>query len=1030
MKKMKKTRRIDMLKGYILLIGMTCLLALPAWAQTIITGTVRDLERNGVPGVTVQLKGTSVATTTDDNGTFSISAPPTGTLTFSMIGYGQQELQINQRTSLSVTLESESEVVEEVVVVGYNVVKKSDLTGSVVSINSDDITAMPVQNPLQALQGRAAGLDVTSNERPGEMGSIRVRGERSILASNSPLYVVDGVPLSSGGIEFLNPKDIETIDVLKDASATAIYGSRGANGVIIITTKRGTVGRTTLNYAVTSTIENLTDRTEMMDAAQYIDFRRDAYRFIGQYPDAPNKERDEEIFGVDPYAWENMEKGWTNGQWDGSLVPTTDWASYVTKTGVTHDHILSASGGSEKIQAYGSIGYLKQDGTQKGQDYERFSGKLTIDIKPKDWFKMGAVLNTTFGNQNYGYQTSNATGPGNLYAAARGMLPYAIPYDNEGNRINQPGGDVNILNPIDEPDFNVNERRVWRNFGNIFAELEPIKGLRYRINFGPDYYHNRNGRFASQNSVNRGGGEPGSTSEARLDQTMRFSWTLDNLIYYDRSFDKHNLGLTLLQSATTDRTETMGMTANDLPWESQLWYQMNSVDKLQGYGSNLVERQLTSYMVRGNYDFDGKYLFTGSVRWDGASQLAAGNKWDVFPSMAVAWRLDRESFLENQTWVNSLKARIGYGVTGNSAVDPYMTLGILTPLYYAWGDIVEDGYVNSDPSLRDPLPMPNKELGWEKTAQINYGVDFTFFNSRLSGSIDYFTSRTTDLLLARTIPSVNGFISTWDNIGISANRGIDVSLNTVNVNNGNFIWESTLNFTHSKDRIVELQNGKIDDMGNNLFIGQRLAVYYDYEKEGIWQDTPADLAEMEKFNANGHEFKPGTIRVKDLNGDYVIDANNDRKIRGHSAPDWNFGFGNTFTYKNFDLNFFIFGRMGVMMRGGAESLQGRYAQRVLDYWTPSNPTNVYPAPNYNSASGDPFRNAMDYQDGSFIKLRNVSLGYTLPQHFTDRIKLANLRIYAQAMNPGLLYSKVDWLDPDTGNSFFNRGFVVGLNVGF
>lgn len=1028
--KMMKKKRMDLSNRCLLLICMICLWTFPTWAQTTVTGTVNDATGNALPGVTVQLKGTTVATTTSGNGTFQINAPSTGTITFSMIGYGTQEVNINNRTSLFVILESESELVEEVVVVGYNVVKKSDLTGSVVSVSSEDITAMPVQNPLQALQGRAAGLDVTSNERPGEMGSIRVRGERSLLASNSPLYVVDGVPLSSGGIEFLNPKDIEAIDVLKDASATAIYGSRGANGVIIVTTKRGVAGRTTLNYSVTSTVENLTDRTKMMDADQYIDFRRDAYRFIGQYPDAPNKERDEEIFGGDPYAWENVEKGWANGQWDGSLVPTTDWSSYVTKTGVTHDHILSASGGTEKLQAYGSVGYLKQDGTQKGQDYERFSGKLTIDIKPKDWFKMGAVLNTTLGDQNYGYQTSNATGPGNLYAAARGMLPYAVPYDNDGNRINLPGGDVNILNPVEEPYFNVNERRVWRNFGNIYAEVEPIKGLRYRVNFGPDYYHNRNGRFAGANSVNRGGGEPGSTSEARLDQTTRFSWTLDNLIYYDRSFDKHNMGLTLLQSATYNRTETQGMTANDLPWESQKWYQMNSVDQLQGFNSNLVETQLTSYMVRGNYDFDGKYLFTGSLRWDGASQLADGNKWDLFPSAAVAWRLDRESFLEDLGWINSLKARVGFGVTGNSAVDPYMTLGILTPLYYSWGNIVEDGYVLSDPSLRDPLPMPNRALGWEKTAQINYGVDFALFNNRLSGSIDYFTSRTTDLLMNRAIPSVLGYVSTWDNIGISANRGIDVTLNTVNISNENFSWESTVNFTHSIDRIVELQNGKLDDVGNSFFIGRRIGVYYDFVKEGIWQDTPEDLAEIAKFNENGHEFRPGTIRVKDVNGDYRINANDDREIRGHSAPNWNFGFNNSFSYKNFDLNFFIYGRMGFTIESGAESLQGRYAQRVLDYWMPDNPTNDYPAPNYNSASGDPYRSAMNYQDGSFIKLRNVSLGYTLPQHYTDRIKLANLRIYAQVMNPGLLYSKVDWVDPDTNNSFFNRGFVFGLNVGF
>ena len=282
----------------------------------------------------------------------------------------------------------------------------------------------------------------------------------------------------------------------------------------------------------------------------------------------------------------------------------------------------------------------------------------------------------------------------------------------------------------------------------------------------------------------------------------------------------------------------------------------------------------------------------------------------------------------------------------------------------------------------------------------------------------------------RAIPSVLGYVSTWDNIGISANRGIDVTLNTVNISNENFSWESTVNFTHSIDRIVELQNGKLDDVGNSFFIGRRIGVYYDFVKEGIWQDTPEDLAEIAKFNENGHEFRPGTIRVKDVNGDYRINANDDREIRGHSAPNWNFGFNNSFSYKNFDLNFFIYGRMGFTIESGAESLQGRYAQRVLDYWMPDNPTNDYPAPNYNSASGDPYRSAMNYQDGSFIKLRNVSLGYTLPQHYTDRIKLANLRIYAQVMNPGLLYSKVDWVDPDTNNSFFNRGFVFGLNVGF
>ncbi|NQD70052.1 TonB-dependent receptor [Sphingobacterium shayense] len=1013
-----------------MLFFIALLSGLPSSAQTTISGDVKDSFGKPLVGVTITLRGSAIATSTNDTGQFNVQAPGAGTLVFTMVGYTKKEVSYVNQSKLSVVLEELNEIVEEVVVVGYNVVKKSDLTGAITSIGSEEITAMPVTNSLQALQGRTAGVDVTSNERPGEMGAIRVRGNRSLLASNSPLYVVDGVPLSSGGIEFINPKDIASMDVLKDASATAIYGSRGANGVIIVTTKRGNIGRMTLEYSGTTTVEKLQDRTEMMDAAKYIQFRRDAYRQDGKYPNQPDQARDQEIFGSDPTAWANIAKGWEGGTWNPSAVSTTDWTDYVTKTGITQDHILSASGGTKNMQAYGSFGYLKQDGTQLGQDYQRYSGKISVDITPVNWFKMGAVMNTTFGDQNYGFATTNVTGPGNLYFAAQGMLPYAEPYDVDGNRINLPGGDVNIQNPILEANYNINERHVWRNFGNIFAEFEPIKGLRYRVNFGPDYYSNRNGRYMDANSINRGAGEPGSTNYAQLNNTMRFSWTLDNLIYYNRTFNQHNAGLTLLQSATSSRTETSSMTASNLPWDSQKWYQLNSVDALDRFSTGLVESQLSSYMVRGNYDYGGKYLFTGSVRWDGSSVLGDGFKWDWFPSMAVAWRLDKETFLENANWINMLKARVGYGVVGNSSVDPYGTLGGLQTLYYAWGSVVEPGYVPSDPSSADPQPMPNKELAWERTAQINYGVDFSLLGSRISGSLDFFTSKTTNLLLQREIPSVNGYTFTFDNVGSTSNKGIELTLNTINLKSQNFSWESTLSFTHSRDRIDELSLGEMDEVGNGWFIGERLSVYYDYVKEGIWQDTPEDLAEMAKFNAdNNANFVPGSIKVKDLNGDYIIDANNDRQIIGHSTPDWNFGFGNTFTYKSFDLSFFIYGRGGFMIESGAEVLQGRYAQRVVDYWTPENPTNNYPSPNYASAAGDTYKSSMNYQDGTFIKLRNASFGYSFGSNILDRLKLSKLRVYVQAMNPGLLYSKVDWIDPDLGGSTFNRGVVFGLNIG-
>ncbi|RRN77439.1 SusC/RagA family TonB-linked outer membrane protein, partial [Pseudoxanthomonas sp. SGD-10] len=698
----------------------------------------------------------NTGTFTDGNGNFRINATRGRTLVFSFLGFETQEIVV-QNNTINVSLNTTSSELETVVVVGYNTVKKSDLTGAVATVSSEQMIRMPVSNPLQALQGITPGVDITSNERPGEVGSVRIRGERSISAGNNPLYVVDGIPLSTGGIEFINPSDIESVNVLKDASATAIYGSRGANGVILITTKNGRAGGVNLNYNGRITVESMHDRVEMMNSAQYIEFRRDAYRRLttaDRYPDVPTEAADQAIFGTDPYAWANVQKGWVNGVWDGTRVPTTDWTDFVLQTGVTQDHYLSASGGTDKIKSYGSFGYLDQEGTQLGQDYRRFSSKYSADIKATKWFSMGGSLNATYGIQNYGYATTNATGPGNLYFAAQGMLPFAVPYDESGQRIMLPGGDINILNPIDEDKYNINERKVLRAFGSFFAEAQITEGLRLRVNFGPEFYNNRNGRWMDENSINRGAGNVGSTNYAQLNQTNRFAWTLDNLLYYDRTIDKHNFGLTLLQSTTSNKTETSTMTATDLPWNSQKWNQLNSVSELDGFGTNLIETQLLSYMGRVNYSFNDKYLLTASARWDGASQLAEGNKWDFFPSAAVAWRLDQEDFIKNQTWINQLKLRLGYGITGNAAIDPYATKGAIETLYYTWGNLVEAGYVSSDASLANPISMANLGLGWEKTKQYNLGFDFGFWNDRLNGSIDLYSSTTDDILLRMAIPSV------------------------------------------------------------------------------------------------------------------------------------------------------------------------------------------------------------------------------------------------------------------------------------
>jgi len=832
---------------------------------------------------------------------------------------------------------------------------------------------------------------------------------------------------------------------LKDASATAIYGSRGANGVIIVTTKRGKAGAMSLSYTGTTTIEKLYDRTDMMNSAQYIEFRRNAFRRINYvntfngkttqpgsgYPDLPTQADDQRIFAGDPFALANIDKGWNNGVFDGSLVPTTDWTSYERKTGVTQNHTISASGGTEKLKAYGSFGYLYQDGTQPGMSYERYTGNLSVDITPTKWFSMGGSVNVTYSYNNYGFTNTSPSGGGTLYSLAQGMLPYAIPFDpTNGDRINLPGGDVNIVNPIGDQINNTVQRRLLRTLGSLYAEINILPGLKYRMNFGPDFADNNNGQYETANSFNRGGGQPGSTSYASLSQGNRLAFTLDNLLYYNKTIGKHDFGLTLLQSTSGNRASSSSMTAVNLPYDKQLWYQLNSVSALNSFSSGLTESSLESYMARFNYTFNNKYLLTASARWDGASQLAPTHKWDFFPSVALAWRMDQEDYIKNITWIDQLKVRLGAGTTGNAAIDPYSTEGRLQALYYTFGSSVQAGYVASDASLASPIPLPNPNLGWEHTTQYNLGFDFSFLKGRIGGVIDVYTSRTSDLLMLRSIPSVLGYTTAYDNVGKTANNGIDITLNTVNLKKKDFSWSTSVNFSANKDRIVSLANGKSDDINNRWFIGQRISVSYDYQKVGIWQNTPADLAEMALYKANGQTFIPGSIKVKDLNNDHKIDANNDMSVIGHSSPDWVGGMTNTFDYKAFEFSFFLYARWGYTIRSGAESEQGRYAQRVIDYWTPTHPTNAYPAPNYSSATGDPYINTMNYQDGSYIAIRNVSLGYFLPNKFSKMLGLSRVKVYAQAANPALLYSRISWLNPDLNASFYNRGLIFGINVGF
>lgn len=1005
-------------------------------ADRVISGSVTDERGLGLPGVNIIIKGTNRGTTANADGNFRLNVPEGNTLVFSLVGYITREARIDRRSTVDLRLQTDNKTLEEVVVVGYGAQQKSDVTGAIISVSEKELKSRPVNNALEAIQGKAAGVDITSNERPGEIGQIRIRGLRSLTASNVPLYVVDGIPLmSSAGIETLNPQDIESVDVLKDASATAVYGSRGANGVVLVTTKKGEAGRMTMSYSGTATVENIRDFTRMMDAGEYLTWRRWAYYYAdpNKYPrgDQPTEANDYIIFlgANDPYAWANIMKGWEGGTWDGSKVATTDWFGMVTRTALTQTHTITLSGGSDKIKAFGSFGYLKNEGTMKGQGFTRYSSKVSVDLAPYKWFEMGVSVNASYSIQDFGQSNTGGptSGPNTIYRAARSLFPYAVPYDADGNRIQFPGGDDIVKNVADEWLYSVDTRYQLRALGNFYAQVNILPGLKYRMNFGPDFRYFRNGVYIDAQSFNR----MGAPNMASLENQNDFSWTLDNLIYYDKAIGRHKFGLTLLQTASSWTQNGSYMRALGIPLPSQKWNALNlsNIAALDSWDSNLTERQLMSYMARVNYSLSRKYLLTVSGRLDGASQLAKGHKWAFFSSAALAWRMSEEAFLKDVSWIGQLKMRLGLGTTGNSAISPYQTKGGVVSLFYPYGTTITQGYTPSEYQIAGGnLAMDNQALTWEKTTQYNLGIDFSVLEGRVSGVVDLYTSHTTDLLMEMSIPPLNGFTRTFANIGETKNKGIDLTLNTENIKAGGFMWETGLNTAWQKDIIISLANGKEDDIANSWFIGHSIGTLYGYEPNGLWHESDAE--EMAKFNANGHRFQVGMARPVDQNGDYKINPNDDRVMIGHTNPRWTLGMTNSFSYKNFSLSVFMYGRLGYTYDTGGEWQGGRYTQRSISYYNENNKDAQYQKPIYNVAGGDPYFNVLGYRSGAFLKVRTIHLGYSFPVSITEKLKLSHLKVYIQGKNPGMLFSGIKWIDPDLGTSSWNRGLSMGLDIQF
>ena len=872
-----------------------------------ITGKVVDDKGESVIGASIAVQGTTLGTITNLDGEYTLAnVPENSEVTVSFIGYKTLIFKANDKALSKITLKEDTEMLDEVVVVGYGTVKKRDLTGSISSVNAQKIADVPVTSVVEALQGRSPGVVVSNTSwEPGSEPSIFVRGKRSITASNGPLYVVDGIPIT-GGVSEISPADIESMEILKDASATAIYGSRGANGVIIITTKQGKEGKTKVDYNGYVGFQTIQNKLDMMNGAEYAEYTREAYRNStgkNKYlSDVPNKEQDMllPMFSQDAYVLESVLMGYDeNGNYDPSKVRSNDWFDAVTRQGFLTEHQLNIRGGGAKTSFMASATYNKVDGVVKDQSYQRYSVRLNLSHTINKYIKIGGQTQYSFSEKQRG---SNMISDNYMYR----ITPLGSLYEKDGSLTQKIGGDELMYNPLYNLVDGAVDRplKTSRFLGSYFLDVTfPIKGLTFRSNLGIDARTQQDYEFYSAATTERQFG----SSYAKSSMTKYSMFTWENFFTYKRDFGtKHSLGVTLLQSVQQDLRESLNASAEDISADVLKYYDLGAGSIIDGIGSGYRKWTMASFMGRVNYNYLGRYLLTVSARYDGSSRLADGHKWVLFPSAALAWRISDEKFMKNIKWLDNLKLRVGYGKTGNSSVDPYQTRGTLSKVYYVYNNGKDEvlGYA--------PKKMANKLLTWETTEQYNLGLDFGFLKNRINGSIDLYLQKTYDLLLERQLPVVSGFSNIVSNIGRTQNKGIEISLNTRNVVTKNFEWTTDLTFTAGREEIVELYNGKVDDPGSGWFIGEPIDVYYNYKKIGIWQDTPEDLAEMEKFNANGANFKPGTIRLWD-NGDYKI-TEEDKQIIGTKRPKFVASMVNSFRYRDFDFSLFLYGSQGGMLK--------------------------------------------------------------------------------------------------------------------
>ncbi len=1008
-------------------------IAVSGWSQNVskVEGIVSNESGEPLKAVSIQYGVSTskelLSSISDENGKFALNDLMVGQkyrFDFSYVGYENYSLtsfiiQKGESNKLIIRLKQASQGLDEVIVVGFGRQKKKDVTGAVSSVKGERLIEVPSPDISNALQGRVAGVVVqTQSWRPGSTTQIRIRGNRSINAMNEPLYVVDGIP-TTDAIEQISPNDIESVEILKDASATAIYGNRGANGVVIITTKKGKKGKTLVDFNSYYGIQKNKELPLLMNAAEFVEYSREAQRNIagGTYDSKPNRDQDfkNEQLVATPFMFQNMERAWESGTYDPSKLLSTDWVDYGLKTGAIQDYNVNVRGGSEATKFLLSTDYFQNTGVVRDQDYKRFSVRINAEHHISKGVKIGTNSVYTSSTQNAGWNDVF-----DVYGL-KSFNPLASPFDEDGNLELFPTNNTRTPNPITNFGNTKRIRNLDRYLGNFYLDANLLPGLNFRSNFGIDLRVNQNFDFNSENTAIAGGIAP---SSAANNTAKKFMYTWENILSYTKTIhEDHNIFATLVQSIQEEKIESNGISVTDLPYDELLNNNLGSALIINGVSSGLVDWNLSSFLGRVNYGYKNKYLVTLSARYDGSSRLAEGEKWVLFPSVAFAWRLKDEGFLKDTKNLSELKLRLSYGKTGNTSIDPYKTWGRVGTNRYVFGESTILGFT--------PIEMLNPQLTWETTDQFNAGVDVGFLNNRISASLDFYLQNTSNLLLARQLPTVSGFSNLLSNIGKTQNKGFELTLNTVNVSNRNFSWRTDLLFNANKQKIVELYNGKVDDVGALWFIGKPVNLYYNLGFNGIWQNTQDDLQEIAKFNANGSNFRPGDIRPLDKNGDFRIDAN-DRYIIGQVDPKWTIGFANNFTYKNFDASIFMNGMFGHTLNHDLDlRFDGRYNQPKMNFWTPANPSKEAPRPLLGAASVN-YLSTMNYYSGDFVRVKNILVGYTLPKGAFHNLSIDRLRIYASVQNP-FLFTKFPGTDPEGATGFDDPSVVTytfGLNLSF